>query len=63
MKKLNKMPVITGRMPFVYSPYVFVDVINLLNDHSTTINYLMEIIEAQEKEIGILKNMAKRKTE
>ena len=63
MKKLNKMPVLTGRMPFVYSPFAFVDAINLLNAHSNIINYLVKVIEAQEKEIEILKNMAERKEE
>lgn len=63
MKKLNKMPVLTGRMPFVYSPFVFADAINLLNAHSNIINYLAEVIEAQEKEIRVLKGMVERKTE
>lgn len=62
MKKLNKMPVLTGRMPLTYTPYAFVDAINLLNAHSNIINYLAEVIEAQEKEIGILKEMVEGKT-
>ncbi len=61
MRKLNKIPVLTGRMPLLYTPSAFVDAINLLNAHSNIINYLAEVIEAQEKEIGILKEMVEGK--
>ena len=61
MKKLNKMPVLTGIMPLIYTPYAFVDAIKLLNAHSKVINYLAEVIESQEKEIKILKDLVERR--
>ena len=61
MKKLNRLPILKGRMPLVYNPAVFANVVRIINAHSQVIDYLAEIVEAQEKKIKMLEKLAERK--
>ena len=42
MRKLNRLPTLKGRMPFVYNPAIFADVVRIINAHSQVIDYLAE---------------------
>ena len=61
MKKLNRLEILKGRMPLVYDPVVFANVVRIINAHSKMINYLAEIVEEQEKKIKLLEKMIERK--
>lgn len=63
MRKLNRLPTLKGRMPLVYNPAIFADVVRIINAHSQVIDYLAEIVEAQEKKIKMLEKLAERKEE
>lgn len=63
MRELKRLPTLKGRMPLVYNPAIFANVVRIINAHSQAIDYLAEVIESQEKEIKILKDLVERKEE
>lgn len=63
MRKLNRLPTLKGRMPLVYNPAVFASVVRIINAHTQVIDYLADIIEAQEKRIKTLEKLVERKEE
>ena len=51
MKKLNKMPQITGDIPFMYSRNTIYVMGISINAHANAIDYLVGVIEELEKKI------------
>ena len=54
MKKLNKMPQITGDIPFMYSRNTIYVMGISINAHANAIDYLVGVIEELEKKIDSL---------
>lgn len=57
MRKLKKLEILTGYVPRLYDPTVLRNMCYLINAHSEVINYLVGIIENQQKQIDLLKKM------
>ena len=61
MKELNKMPKITGDIPFIYSRNTIYVMGISINAHANAIDYLVEVIKGLEKKIDSLEKKIESK--
>lgn len=56
MKKVKKMGKMIGTIPRIYNRYIIADMCKLMNSYAAAIDYLVEVVSNQEKEIEALKS-------